>query len=56
MMEPYPIYMADRMVKSVATALPAIRQIVTQQACDNYAGDVSEVFFGLHSYRSEAGA
>jgi hypothetical protein len=56
MMEPYPIYMADRMVKSIATALPAIRQIVTQRACDSYAGDVGEVFFGLHSYRSESGA
>lgn len=56
MMEPYPIYMADRMVKSIAPALPAIRQIVTQRACDRYSGDVGEVFFGLHSYRSEAGA
>ncbi|HEU4738595.1 MAG TPA: DNA double-strand break repair nuclease NurA [Solirubrobacterales bacterium] len=55
MMEPYPIYLADRMVKSVSTALPAIRQVVTQQACDLYEGDVGEVFFGLHSYRSEAG-
>src|SRR5436853_1165748 len=56
MMEPYPIYMADRMVKSISTALPAIRQVVTQQACETYGGDVGEVFFGLHSYRSEAGA
>lgn len=56
MMEPYPIYMADRMVKSISTALPAIRQIVTQRACDSYGGDVGEVFFGLHSYRSEVGA
>lgn len=56
MIEPYPIYMADRIVKSVGTALPAIRQVVTQRACDSYSGDVGEVFFGLHSYRSEAGA
>lgn len=56
MMEPYPIYMADRMVKSIAVALPAIRQIVTQRACDSYGGDVGEVFFGMHSYRSEAAA
>lgn len=55
MMEPYPIYMADRMVKSISTALPAIRQVVTQRACESYDGDVGEVFFGLHSYRSEAG-
>lgn len=55
MLEPYPIYLADRTVKAISRAIPAIRQIVTQRICDEYDGDVGEVFFGLHSYRSEGG-
>lgn len=55
MLEPYPIYLADRTVKAISGAVPAIRQIVTQRICDEYDGDIGEVFFGLHSYRSEGG-
>jgi hypothetical protein len=55
MMEPYPLYMADRMVKSLAAAIPTFRQITSQQMAENYPGDIADVFLGLHGYRTEAG-
>lgn len=56
MLEPYPIYMADRMVKAVARAVPAFRQVTTQRISEQYEGSVDEVFFAMHGYRSETGA
>lgn len=55
MMEPYPLYMADRIVKSLAAAIPTFRQVTSQQMAESYQGDISDVFLGLHSYRSESG-
>lgn len=55
MLEPYPIYLADRTVKALAQAMPAFRQVATQQVSERYAGDIGEVFFALHGYRSETG-
>lgn len=55
MLEPYPLYLADRTVKALARAVPAFRQVTTQQISEQYEGDVTEVFFGMHGYRSESG-
>lgn len=55
MLEPYPIYLADRTVKALARAVPAFRQVTTQQISERYEGDIGEVFFAMHGYRSEAG-
>lgn len=55
MMEPYPLYMADRMVKSLAAAIPTFRQITSQHMAETYQGDIGDVFMGLHGYRTEAG-
>lgn len=54
-MEPYPLYMADKMVKSIGLAMPAFRQAATLQIAHNYQGDLSDIFFGMHSYRTESG-
>lgn len=54
-LEPYPLYMADRMVKSLSGAIPAFRQILTQQVAENYDGNLSDIFLNLHSYRTESG-
>lgn len=54
-MEPYPLYMADRVVKHLTKALPASRQIITQRVAEAYQGDINEVFLGLHGYRTESG-
>ena len=55
MLEPYPIYLADRMVKSVARSVPAFRQVTTQRISEQYEGSIDEVFFAMHGYRSETG-
>ncbi|MEW5863228.1 MAG: DNA double-strand break repair nuclease NurA [Pseudomonadota bacterium] len=55
MLEPYPIYLADRTVKALARAIPAFRQVTTQRISEEYGGDIGEVFFAMHGYRSEAG-
>jgi len=55
MLEPYPLFLADRMVKALARALPAFRQVATQRIAEQYEGDVGEVFFAMHGYRTESG-
>jgi hypothetical protein len=55
MLEPYPLYLADRTVKALARSLPAFRQVATQRISEHYDGDIAEIFFGMHGYRSEAG-
>ena len=55
MLEPYPIYLADRTVKALARAIPAFRQVTTQHISKEYEGDIGEVFFAMHGYRSETG-
>lgn len=54
-MEPYPLYMADRMVKHLPKAIPTFRQMTSQWLAETYQGDISDVFLGLHGYRTESG-
>lgn len=51
-MEPYPTYMADRMVKHLSTALPAIRKTATQDIAEKWDQDIGDVFLAMHNYRS----
>lgn len=55
MMEPYPLFMADRMVKHLSRALPTLRHVATQSVARNYDGDIGEVYMNLHGYRTESG-
>jgi len=55
MLEPYPLYLADRNVKSVARAMPVFLQVTTQRIADKYKGDISDVFMVLHGYRTDTG-
>lgn len=54
-LEPYPLYLADRTVKALARAVPTFRQVATQRLSEGYGGDIGEVFFAMHGYRSESG-
>ncbi len=54
-MEPYPLYMADRMVKHLPKAIPTFRQVTSQHIAETYRGDIDEIFIGLHGYRTESG-
>lgn len=53
--EPYPLYMADRMVKSLSRAIPAFRQTATKKMAESFEVDLSQVVFSMHSYRTEDG-
>jgi hypothetical protein len=54
-MECFPLYIADRMVKHLAYCIPAFRQIMTQHMANKHTGDVGEIFLGMHGYRTEIG-
>jgi len=54
-MEPYPLYMADRMVKHLRMAIPAFRQTATSKITEKYEGDIGDIFFNMHGYRTETG-
>jgi len=51
--EPYPLYYADQMAKSLGTAIPALREILARASTRDYSGNISDVFFVLHGYRTE---
>lgn len=53
--EPYPLYLADRMIKHLPHAVPVFRQITSQYLAEDYQGNIDDVFVGLHSYRTESG-
>ena len=55
MLEPYPLYLADRMVKHLGRAVPALRQVTSQRLAVTYGGDIGDVFPNLHGYRTEGG-
>ncbi len=54
-MEPYPLFMSDRMVKNLSRAIPAFRQTATRQIAERYEDDLSEIFFNMTSYRTDNG-
>ena len=53
--EVYPLYLADRMVKPLFNAISAIRQTSTRYIAEDYDGDISDVFFNMHGFRTESG-
>jgi hypothetical protein len=54
-MEPYPLYIADRMVKHLGSAIPTFRQTATRRMTELHQGDIGEIFFSMHGYRTESG-
>lgn len=54
-MEPYPLYLADRMVKHLRTALPAIRKTATQEIALNWEDSLGDIYLAMHGYRTESG-
>ena len=51
--EPYPLYLADRMVKHLSTALPAIRKATTMEMASGPTQDVGGIFLAMQGYRTE---
>lgn len=54
-MEPYPLYLADRMVKHLGTALPAIRKTTTQEMSLKWEEALGNIYLAMHGYRTEWG-
>lgn len=54
-MEPYPLYMADRMVKSLGSTLPIIKQHAMQNVATNTPAENEEILFSIRGYRTEGG-
>lgn len=54
-MEPYPLYLADRMVKHLRTALPAIRKTTTQEIALKWENELGNMYLAMHGYRTEYG-
>jgi hypothetical protein len=53
--EPYPLYMADRMVKHLGRAIPALRRSTTQSIAEGWEGGLGPMFLAMHGYRTESG-
>ena len=51
-MEPFPLFMADRMVKSLSPTMQALIGNTSAEAAINYQGPTSHIYHGLHSYRT----
>ena len=55
MLEPFPLYLADRMVKHLGTALPAIRRTTTQQMSAEWEDKMGNIYLAMHGYRTNIG-
>lgn len=54
-LEPYPLYLADRMVKQLGRVMPTLRQVTSQRLAETYTGDLDDIFLNLHGYRTDSG-
>jgi hypothetical protein len=54
-MEPYPLYLADRMVRHLGTALPAIRKTTTQEMALKWEEALGDMYLAMHGYRTDWG-
>lgn len=54
-MEPYPLFMADRMAKSLGAAMPAIVQAALQDMAEKPDIGTESMLFGMRGYRTEVG-
>lgn len=54
-LEPFPLYLADRMVKHLGTALPAIRRTTTQQMSTEWEDKMGNTYLAMHGYRTNLG-
>lgn len=52
--EPYPLFLADRMVKSLGSGVAVMEQTISQRVTDN-ADDVELTMLLLQNYRTESG-
>ena len=54
-MEPYPLYMADRMVKNLGAAVPLLAQSAMRRAAAEPGLDLGNALLSMRGYRTEIG-
>jgi hypothetical protein len=54
-LEPFPLFMADRIAKRISPAIPAYKQIIQNQLLNEHDQDENDTLFMMHSYRTEPG-
>jgi hypothetical protein len=54
-LEPFPLYLADRRVKHLGPALPAIRRTTTQQMSAEWEDKMGNIYLAMHGYRTNLG-
>ena len=52
MMEPYPTFLADKMVKHLSTALPAMKGVAVTEIASKWEGGIEDIILAMHSYRT----
>lgn len=52
MMEPYPTFLADKMVKHLSTALPAMKSVSVMEIASKWEGEIGDIILATHSYRT----
>ena len=52
MMEPYPTFLADKMVKHLPKALPAMKNNAVLKTAAEWGGDISDVILATREYRT----
>lgn len=52
MMEPYPVFLADKMVKHLPKALPVMKDNAVLRTAAEWSGDVSDVILATRGYRT----
>ena len=53
MMEPYPVFLADKMVKHLPTALPTMKDKAVMRTAAGWSGDISDVILATQAYRTQ---
>ncbi len=51
-MEPFPLFIADRMAKSLSPAMQAVIGTIATHAGLDYSGPISDIYHSFHSYRT----
>ena len=52
MMEPYPVFLADKTVKHLPKALPAMKNNAVMRTAAEWSGDISDVILATREYRT----
>jgi len=53
--EPYPLYIADNMLKHLGSVIPALRSTTTKYIAERWEGPIHLPYMVMHGYRTETG-